>query len=359
MSIVSELARIKSSTATIRSKYVELGIAESTDKITDLATASDQIENKGAVTATVPEGTTYTIPKGYHNGSGTVTGVAPPASSVVQKWLNLGMTSNTTPSPYTISLEKQRPAWVSSSFETWSKRLEAYKFFDGDREENAYISNFGDQDAGYTYLVVDFGRPVSIKGHRIYHSSIRGTTMHCDVYQDGTWHVDKLSPFTLHATSNPEENIMTAPVTCSKIRYYGVKDDGSCGALQGFEIEFLIEESLNKYSLQSTKTITPTTQQQAVTPDDGYYGLSGVTIDPIPTNYQDVSVVSATADDVLSGKVILDRTGTLTAGSMANNGDISQEMDGVSNASIAVAAGYCEESAISLDDTIEQALAEI
>lgn len=359
MSIATEVARIKSSTATIRSKYVELGIAESTDKITDLATASSQIENKGAITATVPEGSTYTIPKGYHNGSGTVTGAPPAASSVVQKWLNLGMSSNTEPAPYSISLEKQYPGKAPTSFETWEKRLEAYKFFDGNLEEKIEFSNYGDQAAGYNYLIVDFGRPVTLKGHRIYHSSISGVTMRADVWHEGTWYVRKLPAFTLKDTPNPEQYVMSEPVTCSKVRYYVQKSDGSAGGLSGYEIEFLIEESLSKYSLQSTKTVIPTTQQQAVTPDNGYYGLSGVTIDPIPENYQDVSVVSATADDVLSGKVILDRTGVVTAGTMANNGDISQELDGISNASATVAAGYCEESTISLDDTIEQALAEI
>lgn len=41
-----------------------------------LATAVDGITNCGAVSAQVQEGDTYTIPKGYHNGSGTVSGVA-------------------------------------------------------------------------------------------------------------------------------------------------------------------------------------------------------------------------------------------------------------------------------------------
>ena len=36
----------------------------------------DGIENRGAVSASVQEGDTYTIPAGYHNGSGTVSGVS-------------------------------------------------------------------------------------------------------------------------------------------------------------------------------------------------------------------------------------------------------------------------------------------
>lgn len=45
-------------------------------KLDDCATAVDGISNQGAVSATVQEGDTYTIPAGYHNGSGTVSGVA-------------------------------------------------------------------------------------------------------------------------------------------------------------------------------------------------------------------------------------------------------------------------------------------
>lgn len=55
---------------------VELGMAQTTDGLDRLAAAVEGIENRGSVSATVQEGDTYTIPKGYHNGSGTVSGVA-------------------------------------------------------------------------------------------------------------------------------------------------------------------------------------------------------------------------------------------------------------------------------------------
>ena len=51
-------------------------MAASTADIDDCAAAVDGIANQGAVAAQVTEGSTYTIPKGYHNGSGTVSGVA-------------------------------------------------------------------------------------------------------------------------------------------------------------------------------------------------------------------------------------------------------------------------------------------
>lgn len=76
MSTQTEITRIQDARNTLRNKAVELGISTSTAKIDDLAAAYDAIENKGAVSAQVQEGDTYTIPKGYHNGSGTVSGVA-------------------------------------------------------------------------------------------------------------------------------------------------------------------------------------------------------------------------------------------------------------------------------------------
>ena len=174
MSISTEIARISGARDTLRSKAVNLGIAQSTAKLDELATAYDGITNQGAISATVQEGATYTIPQGYHNGSGTVTGIA----------------------------------------------------------------------------------------------------------------------------------------------------------------------GGGNYQLQS-KTATPTQSQQSITPDGGYYGLSSVTIDAIPTIYQDVSSVDATAADVLSGKIIVESDGTVSVGSMTNNGAVSKTLDAtLNNQSYTVPSGY-------------------
>ena len=73
--IATQIARIQTDRNTIRTKLIDLGLATSTATLDDLATAIEGIENNGAVQATVTEGATYTILKGYHNGSGTVVGV--------------------------------------------------------------------------------------------------------------------------------------------------------------------------------------------------------------------------------------------------------------------------------------------
>ena len=172
MSIATELSRIQSDRNTIRAKLVELGMANNTDNLTKLATAIEGIINQGAVSVTVQEGDTYTIPAGYHNGSGTVSGVA----------------------------------------------------------------------------------------------------------------------------------------------------------------------GGGNYNLQS-KTVTPTKKQQNVTPDNGFYGMSDVTVAPIPDAYQDVTSVTAVAGDVLTGKIFVASDGTVVTGTMANNGAVSKTLDGTT-ISYTIPKGY-------------------
>ena len=193
MSIANQITAIESSRNTIRSKLVELGLAQSGDKLERLAAAMDGITNQGAVSATVKEGDTYTIPKGYHNGSGTVSGVS----------------------------------------------------------------------------------------------------------------------------------------------------------------------GGGNYHLQS-KNVTPTRKQQNITPDSGYFGLSDVTVAPIPEIYQDTSSVTAGAGDVLSGKVFVTKAGAVTAGEMVNNGSVSATIDGLTTMTYTIPEGYHSGSGkVSLTTDIENALAAI
>lgn len=76
MSIATEISRIQTARNKIRTWLNGLGLVSTTATIDDCAAAVEGIENRGAVSAQVQEGDTYTIPKGYHNGSGTVSGVA-------------------------------------------------------------------------------------------------------------------------------------------------------------------------------------------------------------------------------------------------------------------------------------------
>lgn len=80
----AEYLRIQNSRNTIRNKLVELGLAASADTLDKLATAIESIINQGAVSITVQEGQTVTIPAGFHNGAGTVAGVAGGGNYVLQ-----------------------------------------------------------------------------------------------------------------------------------------------------------------------------------------------------------------------------------------------------------------------------------
>ena len=76
MSIATLISGIQTDRNTIRTKLVELGMANNTDNLNTLAAAIENLINRGAISVSVKEGETYTIPAGYHNGSGTVSGVA-------------------------------------------------------------------------------------------------------------------------------------------------------------------------------------------------------------------------------------------------------------------------------------------
>lgn len=106
-----------------------------------------------------------------------------------------------------------------------------------------------------------------------------------------------------------------------------------------------------EYTLEPTKTVTPTKALQNVTPSDGFYGLEGVTVLPIPAIYQDVSPVTAAAEDVLTGKIIVLANGSTAAGTVPNNGAISGTMNGIDSTEVSVAKGYTSGGKVAFDDT--------
>ena len=66
MSVATEVSRIQGLRDDLRTKLVGMGLAESSDKLEDCV---------GAVAGTIDgmTGTSYTVPAGYHSGTGTVT----------------------------------------------------------------------------------------------------------------------------------------------------------------------------------------------------------------------------------------------------------------------------------------------
>jgi len=110
-----------------------------------------------------------------------------------------------------------------------------------------------------------------------------------------------------------------------------------------------------------TKTATPTTSSQNITPTNGKV-LSKVTVNAIPSQYGDTTGDDAVAANILAGvkaHTIVNGTATQITGTMVNNGAISGSIDGLTTTSYVVPAGYTTGGTVSLTSDIEEALAAI
>lgn len=273
--IAEEISRLSTARNTIRDKMIDLGLGLSTDLLDDLATEVDGIVNRGAVSAQVQEGDTYTIPRGYHNGSGTVSGVAGGGNYTLQS-------KSITPTKSQQSVTPDS-GYYGLSDVTVGAIPAAYQ------NVSSVTATAPDVLAGKVIVVAD------------------GTVTTGTMTNQGA--VNK----TLDATTNNQT--YTVPTG-----YH----NGSG------KVKITLE----------TKSATPTKASQDITPTTGKV-LSKVTVDAIPAEYQDVTNVTATAAHVLSGDVFVDSTGTEVTGSMTNNGAVSKTLDATTNnQSYTVPVGY-------------------
>lgn len=292
MSVSTYIASIEASRNAIRNKLVELGMAASSDKLEKLALAIENIINQGAISVTVKEGDTYTIPKGYHNGSGTVSGVGGGGNYILQS-----KTATPTKSQQNITPDS---GYFGLSDVTIAAIPEAYQ------DTSSVTATAGDVLTGKVFVTAD------------------GTVTPGEMVNNGA--------------VNKTLDVTTITYTIPKGYHSG-----------SGKVKIVLE----------TKNVTPTKSAQEVTPTAGKV-LSKVTVEAIPDKYQDVSGVTATAANVLDGTYFVTKTGKLTEGSMVNKGAISETIDGLTTTSYTVPAGYHNGSGkVSLTSDIENALAAI
>lgn len=290
MSTATEITRLQTARNTIRDKAVELGIAASTAKLDALATAIDGITNRGAVSATVQEGDTYTIPKGYHNGSGTVSGVA-----------------------------------GGGNYSLQSKTVTPTK-----NQQNIT------PDSGYYGLSDVTVNPIPEAYQNV--SSVDATA--ADVLANKVIVTDD---GTVTTGTMPNNGAVSKTLDTTTTSYTVPKGYHS---------------GSGKVSLTTeTKTATPTKSTQTISPTTGKV-LSKVTVNPIPDAYITTTDADAVAANILDGKTAY-VNGVKLEGTMVNNGSTSKSIDGLTTTSATIPAGYTSGGTVSLTDDIETALAAI
>lgn len=396
MSTSTELERIQKARNTIRDKLVELGLAASTAKLDALATAIDGVENRAAVSATVQEGDTYTIPKGYHNGSGTVSGVTGGGNYSLQS-----KTVTPTKNQQNVTPDS---GYYGLSDVTVAPIPEAY--------QNVSSVTATAPDVLATKIVVAADGSV-ITGSMANNGAVAQTlsigTQTYTIpagYHNGLGSV-KILPEEkgVTPTKAAQEIVPTAGKVLSKVTVAAIPaayqvttnvDATAADVLDGKTIvladgsevtgtmpdrgavskvldattdnqTYIIPDGHHDGTgvvsiALETKTATPSPSAQSITPTAGKV-LSKVTIDPIPSQYADTSSATSSAADILSGKIAygVDESGDAIkiTGTMANNGAIAATIDGLSITSYTVPTGFTSGGTVSLTNDIEMALAAI
>ena len=290
MSVQTEIQRIQTARNTLRTKAVELKISSGTEKLDELAEDYNGITNQGSITAQVKEGETYTIPKGYHDGTGTVSGVSGGGSYNLQS-------KSVTPT--------KKPQQVTP--------------------DGGY---YGLSDVTVEAIPTQYQDTSSVTATA--GDVLTGKVI---VTADGS-----VTPGTM--TNNGAVN-KTLDTTTKSYTIPAGYHDGKGG------VSITTEE----------KTATPTKSPQDITPTAGQV-LSKVTVQAIPAQYVDTQDATAAAGDILTGKSAYVR-GVKVDGSMANNGDTTGTFDGLTTESYTIPAGYTTGGSVSLTSDIMDALASI
>ena len=290
MSVQTEIQRIQTARNTLRTKAVELKISSGTEKLDELAEDYNGITNQGSITAQVKEGETYTIPKGYHDGTGTVSGVSGGGSYNLQS-------KSVTPT--------KKPQQVTP-------------------------------DGGY-YGLSD----VTVEAIPTQYQDASSVTATAGDVLTGKVIVTANGSVTPGTMTNNGAVKKTLDTTTKAYTVPAGYHDGKGS------VSITTEE----------KTATPTKSPQDITPTSGKV-LAKVVVEAIPAQYVDTKDATAAAGDILTGKSAY-VGGTKIDGSMANNGDTTGTFDGLTTESYTIPAGYTTGGSVSLTSDIVDALASI
>ena len=290
MSISTELTRLQTARNRLRTKLIALGLVTATAKLDDCAAAVDGITNQGAVSATVQEGDTFTIPAGYHNGSGTVSGVAGGGNYKLQS--------------KTVAPTKAQQAVTP--------------------------------DSGYYGL-----------------SDVTVSAIP-DAYQD----VSSVTATAADTLTGKVFVTSAGTVTTGTMANNGAVTKALDAATTSYTIPKGYHSGAGKVSVTvETKEVTPTKAAQEIVPSTGKL-LSKVSVAAIPDNYVDTGDADAAAANILDSKTAY-VNGAKVVGTMPNNGSVSASMDGLTTTSVTIPAGYTSGGTVSLTSDIEDALAAI
>ena len=369
MSIQTQITRIQTARNTIRTKLVELHLVESTANIDQLATAITGIQNNGNVSAEVKEGETYTIARGWHDGSGTVSGVAGGGNYSLQSKVVTPTKSEQSItadegkyglSDVTVAPIPEQYQDVSSVTATAETVLTGKIFVDAagtqvagtmanvgaidktiDAVNTSYTVDKGFHDGtGVVKVVVEEKSATPTKEEQVISATsgkvIKSVTVAPipDNFQDIT------------GTTATAETVL---VGSKFIGAEGVEVEGAMpnvGAqnktLTTADASVTLDAGYHNGEgvvqiVPEDKAATPSEAEQVVVASEGKV-LNKVTVAPIPAAYKVVTNVTAEAGDVLAGKVIVSATGEEITGTMKDNGNIA-EVISVANPSVTIAAG--------------------
>lgn len=390
MSISTQLSRIQADKNTIKNKLVALGLATATDNLDALAAAIESVVDRGAVSVTVQEGDTYTIPAGYHNGNGTVSGVAGGGNYTLQ-----AKTATPTKKQQAIAPDS---GYYGLSGVTINAIPDAYQ------DVTAVTAVEGDVLTGKIYVAAD-GTVITgtMTNNGTTNKTLDVTTVSFTIpkgYHSGSGKVTiTLEEKTVTPTKSSQTVTPTGGKVLSKVIVNPIPDnfqdisgvtitpeevlDGETYVnAQGETVKGsmpnngTVTQTLNTTKTSYTivegyhngegkvsisleeKSATPTKSAQVITPTSGKV-LSKVTVAKIPDAYQDVTGVTAIAANVLTGDKFVDKSGTVVDGAMPNNGATTGSIDGLTNTSVTIPAGYTTGGTINLTSDIEDALAAI